>query len=76
MIQGFENPDSGHLTVGKSVKIASVSQDRDEQLSTGSSTGSSSVFEEISGGQDFIQLGTHEVPSRAYCSWFGFKVRM
>lgn len=68
MIQGIEKPDQGSLRLGNTVQIASVSQDRSEQLSS-----SLSVFDEISQGQDFITLGGIDVNSRVYCSWFGFK---
>eukprot|EP00981_Chlorochromonas_danica_P011991 scaffold4368_cov180-Ochromonas_danica.AAC.4 len=68
MIQGLEKPDQGSLRLGNTVQIASVSQDRSEQLSS-----SLSVFDEISQGQDFITLGGIDVNSRVYCSWFGFK---
>lgn len=67
MIQGKEKPDSGEFTVGSTVKLAIVDQDRD------SLDGSRSVYDEITGGSDFLQLGSAEVNSRAYCSWFGFK---
>ncbi|KAJ1401297.1 hypothetical protein B484DRAFT_405780 [Ochromonadaceae sp. CCMP2298] len=67
MILGRDSPDSGTFTVGETAVIAVVDQDR-EGLD-----GSSSVFEEISGGRDFLSLGQTEVNSRAYCSWFGFK---
>jgi energy-dependent translational throttle protein EttA len=69
MIQGLIQPDSGSFKVGETVKLAVVDQDRDI-LGDGSST----VFEAITGGQDYLTLGNVEVPSRAYCSWFGFKV--
>lgn len=68
MIQGLDKPDSGELLVGNSVQLAAVSQDRSDQLSS-----DSSVFHEISDGQDTLELGAHSVSARAYCSWFGFK---
>jgi len=67
MIMGKETADSGTFTVGETAKIAVVDQSR-EGLD-----GSLSVYDEISGGSDFLQLGSAEVNSRAYCSWFGFK---
>jgi sulfate-transporting ATPase len=67
MIGGVEQPDSGTVTIGKSVKLAFVDQSR-ESLGSGKS-----VFEEISGGRDLIQVGRHEMPSRAYIGRFNFK---
>jgi len=67
MIMGKVKPDSGTFTVGETCKIAVVDQDRD------SLDDSRSVFDEITSGSDFLQLGSAEVSSRAYCSWFGFK---
>eukprot|EP01038_Epipyxis_sp_PR26KG_P009380 gene9380-12639_t len=67
MILGKEVPDSGTFTVGETVKIAVVDQDRDGL------EGTRSVYDEITGGSDFLQLGSAEINSRAYCSWFGFK---
>lgn len=66
MIIGAETPDQGTFKVGDSVKIAYVDQTR-ETLNA-----DKSVWEELSGGSDLIQLGTREVNSRAYCSWFNF----
>jgi energy-dependent translational throttle protein EttA len=68
MILGQETPDSGELTVGETVKIVSVGQERMDQLN-----GEKTVFDEISEGMDEIELGTQSVQSRAYLSWFGFK---
>ncbi|MFZ1813787.1 MAG: energy-dependent translational throttle protein EttA [Rhizobiaceae bacterium] len=67
MITGQEKPDSGTVTVGETVKLGYVDQSRDT-LNAGKS-----VWEEISGGNDIIKLGKHEVNSRAYCSSFNFK---
>ncbi|MEM5474308.1 energy-dependent translational throttle protein EttA [Hoeflea sp. AS60] len=67
MITGQEKPDTGSITVGDSVDLAYVDQSRD------SLDGSKSVWEEISGGNDIIKLGKHEMNSRAYCSTFNFK---
>jgi len=67
MILGREKPDEGTFVVGSTALIAVVDQDR-EGLD-----GSMSVYEEITGGSDFLQLGSSEINSRAYCSWFGFK---
>lgn len=68
LIQGIEQPSGGVIEVGKTVQLAAVSQDREDQLST-----QTSVYDEISQGQDTLLLGTHEVNSRAYCTWFGFR---
>jgi sulfate-transporting ATPase len=67
MLVGEEKPDSGTLKVGETVKIAYVDQSR-EALGA-----DRSVWQEISGGEDKIELGKREVASRAYCAWFGFK---
>jgi sulfate-transporting ATPase len=67
MITGVEKPDSGKVVVGKSVKLAFVDQSR-EDLSSGKT-----VFEELSGGNDVIQVGRYEMPSRAYIGRFNFK---
>ncbi|MHB1168170.1 MAG: energy-dependent translational throttle protein EttA [Longimicrobiales bacterium] len=68
MITGDAEPDSGTLKVGSTVELAYVDQSRD------SLDAEKSVWEEISNGQDDIELGRGAtVNSRAYCSWFGFK---
>jgi sulfate-transporting ATPase len=67
MITGGETPDSGKLSVGATVKLAYVDQSRD------SLNGENSVWQELSAGQDFIELGKAKVNSRAYCGWFNFK---
>jgi sulfate-transporting ATPase len=67
MITGSETPDSGKLSVGSTVKLAYVDQSRD------SLNGENSVWQELSAGQDFIELGKAKVNSRAYCGWFNFK---
>jgi energy-dependent translational throttle protein EttA len=69
MITGKEPPDGGALKIGETVRIGYVDQSRDA-LDPGKT-----VFEEISGGQDEIQIGKRTVPSRAYASWFNFKGR-
>ena len=66
MITGKEKPDAGNFKVGETVKIAYVDQSR-ETLDP-----NKSIFEELSGGQDLIQLGGREVPARQYVSWFNF----
>ena len=67
MITGVEQPDAGKVVVGKSVKLAFVDQSR-EDLSSGKT-----VFEELSGGRDVMQVGRYEMPSRAYIGRFNFK---
>jgi ATP-binding cassette ChvD family protein len=66
MITGTETPDSGTLRVGETVSLAYVDQER-ESLDP-----DRSIWEVISGGADFIQLGSREVNSRAYVSRFNF----
>ncbi|PWB65332.1 MAG: energy-dependent translational throttle protein EttA [Bradyrhizobiaceae bacterium] len=67
MITGQEQPDAGTIRIGESVRLGYVDQSRDTL------DGSKSVWEEISGGVDVLQLGKREVNSRAYCSAFNFK---
>ena len=67
MITGQEKPDGGTIKIGESVHLGYVDQSRD------SLDGKKSVWEEISGGADVLQLGKREVNSRAYCSAFNFK---
>src|SRR4030088_2436673 len=67
MITGQEKPDQGTIKVGESVHLGYVDQSRDS-LDAGSS-----VWQEISGGLDQLQLGKREVNSRAYCGAFNFK---
>jgi len=66
MITGKDKPDSGSFKVGESVKIAYVDQTR-ETLDA-----NKSIYEELSGGQDVIQLGGREINARQYVSWFNF----
>ncbi|MDR6756665.1 ATP-binding cassette ChvD family protein [Mycoplana sp. BE70] len=67
MITGQEAPDSGEIRVGDTVDLGYVDQSRDALA------GDKTVWEEISGGNDIIKLGKHEVNSRAYCGAFNFK---
>ena len=67
MMSGAEQPDSGSVTLGDTVKLASVDQFRDDM------DNSKTVYQEISQGHDILQIGTFEIPSRAYCSRFNFK---
>ncbi len=67
MITGTEQPDAGEITTGQSVTVASVDQSRD------SLDDSKTVWEEISDGQDIIQVGKYETLSRAYVGRFNFR---
>ncbi len=67
MITGVEAPDSGSVVIGRSVKLAFVDQSRENLASD------RTVFDEISGGRDQIQIGRYEMPSRAYIGRFNFK---
>jgi ATP-binding cassette ChvD family protein len=67
MITGAEKPDAGTLKLGETVTIGYVDQSRDAL------DGNKSVWEEISGGHDEIELGKRKIASRAYVSWFNFK---
>jgi sulfate-transporting ATPase len=69
MLVGQEQPDAGTLRVGETVQIGYVDQSR-EALSP-----ERTVYDEISGGNDEIQLGKRAVNARAYVSWFNFKGR-
>jgi ATPase subunit of ABC transporter with duplicated ATPase domains len=67
MIAGEEEPDGGELVIGDTVQLAYVDQSR-EGLDP-----ANTVWKEISGGHDTIELGAREVNSRQYVSWFNFK---
>jgi len=67
MIAGEESPDGGTLKVGDTVQLAYVDQSRADL------DPASTVWKEISGGADTIELGRREVSSRQYTSWFNFK---
>ena len=67
MLTGQEQPDSGEIKIGPTVKMAFVDQSRDAL------DGSKTVFEEISGGADILTVGRYETPSRAYIGRFNFK---
>jgi sulfate-transporting ATPase len=67
MIAGTEQPDSGTITLGDTVELAFVEQSR-ENLDD-----SKTVWEAVSDGQDILQIGNYEVPSRAYVGRFNFK---
>lgn len=67
MIMGTEQPDSGTIELGETVKLACVDQSRD------SLQGDKTVWQQVSDGLDIIQIGGYEVPSRAYVGRFNFK---
>ncbi len=67
LIMGTEQTDSGSIRLGDSVTVASVDQSRD-CLDDGKT-----IWEEISGGQDQITVGSYETPSRAYVGRFNFR---
>lgn len=67
MMSGAEAPDSGNVELGETVKLASVDQFRDDM------DNSKTVYQEISQGNEILQIGTFEIPSRAYVSRFNFK---
>ena len=67
MITGQEQPDAGTLRIGETVSVGYVDQSRDALAAD------KTVFEEITGGSEEIELGKRKVASRAYVSWFNFK---
>ena len=67
MIVGKEQPTSGELKLGETVRIAYVDQNRE------GIDGNKTLWEVVSDGLDYMQVGETEVPSRAYVSAFGFK---
>ncbi len=67
MITGQEQPDSGEVILGPTVKLAYVDQSRDALAAK------NNVWQEISGGLDILTVGKFEIPSRAYCGRFNFK---
>ena len=66
LIAGKEQPDSGEVTIGKTVQMAFVDQSRDDLAND------KTVWEDISGGLDIITVGKFQMPSRAYCGRFNF----
>jgi energy-dependent translational throttle protein EttA len=67
LITKTEKPDSGKITLGKTVKLAHVDQARDALQ------GEKTVWEDVSGGQDTITVGKFQMPSRAYLARFNFR---
>ncbi len=66
MITGQENPDSGTVKIGETVKLSYVDQNRTLDPEK-------TVYEEISQGADFLELGKRKINSRAYCASFNFQ---
>jgi sulfate-transporting ATPase len=66
LIAGKEQPDSGHVKIGQTVKMAFVDQSRDDLAND------KTVWEDISGGLDLITVGKFQMASRAYCGRFNF----
>ena len=67
MIMGLEQPDSGTLTIGPTVQLSYVDQNRSEL------DPEDTIYDAISQGEDFIRVGKNEVNARAWCGAFGFK---
>ena len=67
MITGQQQPDSGTVDIGPTVKMAYVDQSRD------CLDGTKTVFDELAQGSDILQIGKFEMPSRAYIGRFNFK---
>ncbi len=67
LITGEEQPDAGSIRLGDTVELAYVDQSR------ASLDPARTVWQEVSGGQDLIELGRREVNSRQYVSWFNFR---
>jgi ATP-binding cassette ChvD family protein len=67
MLSGQEQPDSGEIRIGDTVKLSYVDQSRDAL------NGNNTVWQEISNGQDNITIGSYEINSRAYAGRFNFK---
>jgi len=67
MIVAQEGPDAGELHVGPTVELAYVDQVRDAL------DGGKTVWEEVSGGEESLEMGRSKINSRAYLSWFNFK---
>ena len=66
LIAGKEKPDSGEVITGSTVKMAFVDQSRDELANE------KTVWEDVSGGLDILNVGKFQMPSRAYCGRFNF----
>nr|WP_314627754.1 energy-dependent translational throttle protein EttA [uncultured Noviherbaspirillum sp.] len=67
MLAGREQPDSGEVAIGSTVKLSLVDQTRDDL------DNKKTVFEDVAGGADLLTVGRFEMPSRAYLGRFNFK---
>ncbi len=67
MLSKKDSADSGGISIGESVNLGYIDQNRDSLIDK------NTVWSEISGGDEHIDLGRQSVPSRAYVSWFNFK---
>jgi sulfate-transporting ATPase len=67
MIAGAEKPDSGNITIGSSVRVSMVDQNRDDLGNT------KTVFDDVADGADILTVGRFEMPARAYLGRFNFK---
>ena len=67
MLSGLESPDSGEITIGSTVQLSYVDQNRDDL------DPDATVYEEITGGVDHLKVGNREVHGRAYVASFNFK---
>jgi ATP-binding cassette ChvD family protein len=67
MVTGKEQPDKGSLKIGQTVKLGYVDQSRE------SLDGEKTVWEEVSGGEELLTLGSRKINSRAYCASFNFQ---
>ncbi|MEZ6122995.1 MAG: energy-dependent translational throttle protein EttA [Planctomycetaceae bacterium] len=67
IIVGEETPDSGELSIGETVDVSYVDQSRDAL------DGKKTVYEEISGGNEILEVGKTKIHARAYCGRFNFK---
>ena len=66
MIAGQQKPDSGEVKIGGTVKMAFVDQNRDDL------SNEKTVWEDVSGGLDILNVGKFQMASRAYCGRFNF----
>jgi ATPase subunit of ABC transporter with duplicated ATPase domains len=67
MLSGLETPDSGEITIGSTVQMSYVDQNRDDL------DAEKTVYEEITGGDDHVIVGNREIHGRAYVASFNFK---
>lgn len=67
LLAGLEKPDEGEIEIGQTVKLGYVNQQRDDCLNN-----QKTVFEEVANGEELMPLGSREVQSRGYLSWFAF----